>query len=154
VTKKNVIDIICNKGNLNLSEKTVISCYSCSKMSVKDIRKDEDKLDKMQFVEFLELVCRIAFEKFRDTDLTNLKLENKLERVIGMIVTQHKTPPQPPSSSGLPSARTLMKSRESTSIIRTANASRKDSSKESELGISQISLKNSARQSNANYSLE
>ena len=53
-------------------------------MTVPQENEDADfaKYDKLQFVEFLEMIGRVAEYKFRGTELEDIGLERKIEQIL------------------------------------------------------------------------
>jgi len=65
---------------LGVSEDQVKWSFGMSKMTVHDEIKDNSKYTKMQFVEFLEFIGRLAHIKFKQN--VDMKLEQKIEIVL------------------------------------------------------------------------
>lgn len=58
-----------------------------SKMTVVDeIEDGSAKYKRLMYVEFLEMIGRVAYEKFRETEMDSLPLEKKIEFVIDELV--------------------------------------------------------------------
>lgn len=55
--------------NLNLIEKDAIFCYGMSKMTVDREHEKNHLYSQLAFVEFLEMIGRIAHSKFRHTTM-------------------------------------------------------------------------------------
>jgi len=72
-----------NASYLTLSEKQASFCYSMCKMTV--VHEEIDGLrryDKLLFVEFLELLGRVASSRFQGTDLQHEPLVVRLEYIV------------------------------------------------------------------------
>ena len=71
---------IFTKSSVSLSEQQTIFCFGMSKMTIVDEFKMSEKVgyQVMNFVEFLEMICRVANSKFRGTDYANGELIDKV----------------------------------------------------------------------------
>lgn len=54
------IELFTKKSDCGLNEKEAIYCYGMSKMTVTNENDDSSKYSLLQFVEFLEMICRAA----------------------------------------------------------------------------------------------
>ena len=73
---------------LQLSEKEAKYCYGMSKMTVMDEAEESTlKYKRLQYVELLEMIGRIADVKFRGSDMEGLILPTKIEFVLDEILT-------------------------------------------------------------------
>jgi hypothetical protein len=68
-TMADAVNIFSVKADLSLLETDVIKLFGLSKMTVDNDLKQRDKYEKMVFVEFLELFCRIAEFVYKDSYL-------------------------------------------------------------------------------------
>ena len=59
-------------------------CYGMSKMTQPDEYRSTDRHGYlvMEFVEFLEMICRVALAKFAGSDLENLDVYQKVEYIL------------------------------------------------------------------------
>ena len=68
---------------LALNDKDATFCYGMSKMTVANESEEATlKYKRLQFVEFLEMLGRIADLKFKGTDMERMKLTIKMEYVL------------------------------------------------------------------------
>ncbi|CDW72567.1 UNKNOWN [Stylonychia lemnae] len=66
INYKDAIDLINVKAELRFLDKQVIRQFGLSKMSHMDVLKDPSFPNRMNYIEFLEFIGRIAFEIFKD----------------------------------------------------------------------------------------
>ena len=57
-------------------------CYGMSKMTNTQENTEAQKYDKLSFVEFLEMIGRVADFKFRGSELEDVALVRKIEHVL------------------------------------------------------------------------
>jgi hypothetical protein len=57
-----------------MSDKEVKLCFGMSKMTIQDEVKNFAQYEKLKFVEFLELLGRVAHLKFLNSELSSLPL--------------------------------------------------------------------------------
>jgi len=57
---EDAVEMFTRDTNLGLSQRQAIICYGMSKMTVANENDHGDKYQKMLFVEFLEMIARIA----------------------------------------------------------------------------------------------
>lgn len=71
---------IFTKSGVALPEQQAIFCYGMSKMTIVDEFKMTERVGYlvMDFVEFLEMICRVANAKFKNTDYANADLLDKV----------------------------------------------------------------------------
>lgn len=84
---------------LNLPQGHARFCYAMSKMTVANEERDSyDKYDVLLFVEFLEMLGRIAHIRFQDSEFAKASLKMKLEIIIDAALStigeQRKDPDQ------------------------------------------------------------
>ena len=63
--------------SIGVSAESAKFCYGMSKMTVA-MDSHNNQFYTMEFVEFLEMVCRIADKKFRGTEMANMELQMKI----------------------------------------------------------------------------
>jgi len=74
---------------LNMTEKDAIFCYGMCKMTVVNEAEESNvKYKRLQFVELLEMIGRIADLKFRGTEMEHsLTLAQKIEFVLDDVLS-------------------------------------------------------------------
>ena len=87
MTYHNVLELFMEKNDLQMSQKDITYCYGMSKMTMPDENNDQalEKIMKLDFVEFLELLGRAAHVKFRGSELEDLPLYRKIEFILADI---------------------------------------------------------------------
>ena len=87
--KKNIDlnDCISICSDLELSNIVITDAYIFSKMIIVDEMNNKEKYDNMLLVEFLEFICRIAYAKYKDVNISFLE---KVERILDLIFKQIK----------------------------------------------------------------
>lgn len=88
MTMQDSLNFMMKDAGLQLIEKDAIFCFGMCKMSV---ILEQDKMGQykiLQFVEFLEMLCRIAQTKFKDNPEINegYTLAQKLEKVLDIVL--------------------------------------------------------------------
>lgn len=79
-----------------MTVKDITFCYGMSKMTMHDENNDgEDRMKKIEFVEFLELIGRAAHVKFRGSELEDLPLYRKIEFILADIFQYFQMQPSP-----------------------------------------------------------
>jgi hypothetical protein len=80
---KEIIDLF-TLHDVGLSIEAAKYAYGMSKMIVVKELENTDKYgyQVMEFVEFLEMICRVAVQKFKHSDLDSLELPRKVEFVV------------------------------------------------------------------------
>ena len=73
-------------SNLQMMEKDAIYCYGMAKMTVVDEHQHSKKYQYLSFVEFIELVGRIAELKFKSTAMNGIPLFQKIEYTLDDII--------------------------------------------------------------------
>ena len=68
--------------DLKLTTVTARKCFIMSKMTTVDEWTKIDQYNKMVFVEFLEMLCRMALYHFDETPVRELTLTQRLECVL------------------------------------------------------------------------
>ena len=74
------------ESQLRLTHKQAMYCVGYCKMTNVDDSNDHQKTDRIQFVELLEMIGRIAKIKFYGTDIEDEPLHLKIERVLDLIL--------------------------------------------------------------------
>ena len=83
------VDLMCRLTPLSLTEKEAYLCYGMCKMTtVNEAEESSIKYKRLQFVEFLEMIGRIADVKFKGTESEKaMSLAEKIEFVLEDILT-------------------------------------------------------------------
>lgn len=84
------IDLLTVRSSLELSVRDAIYCYGMSKMTCAEENapgKLPDHYQKIEFVEFLEMIGRVAEVKFKGTEMGELTLHKKLEYTLDDLFT-------------------------------------------------------------------
>ncbi len=71
---------------LRVNVKTARKCYFFAKMTCIDEMNNVEQYNKLQFVEFLEIICRVAYEHFDEAPIKDLPFINKLEIVLDNVL--------------------------------------------------------------------
>ena len=89
MTMNDALDMMIRVSPLRLTEKDAFLCYGMCKMTtVNEAEESNIKYKRLQFVEFLELIGRIADVKFKGTETDkSLSLAEKIEFVLEDILT-------------------------------------------------------------------
>ena len=75
------INLVTKDSSLNMNARDAVMCYGMSKMTVVfEMAKGPNPYKKMQFVEFLEFIGRVAEEKYKLVE--DWPLYQKIERVL------------------------------------------------------------------------
>lgn len=84
MTLTDALDLMMKMTPLQMTEKDAIFCHGMCKMTcVNEAEESSVKYKRLQFVELLEMVGRIAEVKFRGTEMENqLSLAQKIEFVL------------------------------------------------------------------------
>ena len=81
------MSLILRETKLGLIEKDAIYCYGMCKMTcVKESDDSSVQYKRLQFVEFLELIGRIAQLKYKSSALHSLDLVNKIELILDEVL--------------------------------------------------------------------
>ena len=67
MTKKSSIKLMTKDSKVMIRESEALQCYGLSKMTVIDEVQGSKKYDKLELVEFVEYIGRVADFKYRDT---------------------------------------------------------------------------------------
>lgn len=88
MSMSDALDLMIRLTPLALTEKDAFFCYGMSKMTVaNEVEESTVKYKRLQFVELLEMVGRIAEVKFRGTEMdATLTLAQKIEFVLDDIL--------------------------------------------------------------------
>ncbi len=76
------IDIFTKISDCGISYKEAVFCYGISKMTVANENGEFQSYQKMYFVEFLEMICRVADIKFKTGDLDKNLLHKNIEIIL------------------------------------------------------------------------
>jgi hypothetical protein len=88
MTMKDALDLLMKLTPLNMIEKNAIYCYGMCKMTIIDEQDDSiAKYNKLQWVEFLEMIGRVADLKFKGTELEIIPLAEKINFVMDDLLT-------------------------------------------------------------------
>ncbi len=68
ITMDQATDLFTKTSDCCLSYKEAVYCYGISKMTVSNENGELTLYKKMYFVEFLEMICRVADAKFKSAD--------------------------------------------------------------------------------------
>ena len=79
ISYDDVMRFLTQRCNIKLTEKTLRYCYAMSKMTIVNEEFQKDQYLFMNFVEFLEMLGRLAHAKFEGTHLENEPLAQKVE---------------------------------------------------------------------------
>lgn len=82
MTIHNAIDLLEKKAEIGLATKDVIFCFGMSKMTIPNENDNSERYNILYFVEFLELIGRIADFKFNGSELESLPLHSKIEHLL------------------------------------------------------------------------
>jgi hypothetical protein len=74
------IELFTKTSECGISRKECIYCYGMSKMTIPNENRDFSNYYLMKFVEFLEMICRIADLKYKSADRQNLG--SKVEMIL------------------------------------------------------------------------
>ena len=85
---KDALEFMMRDSSLNLIEKDAIFCYGMSKMTVDKEHEKHDQYLNLAFVEFLEMIGRIADIKFRRTTLGDEPLAKRIEFVLDDMIPE------------------------------------------------------------------
>ena len=67
MTLEDSIDLFFKKSDCGMNYKEITYCYGMSKMTIANENGDSALYKKMSFVEFLEMICRVADIKYNKT---------------------------------------------------------------------------------------
>ena len=85
---QDALDLLMKLTPLNMIEKDAIYCYGMCKMTITDEQDDSTaKYKKLQWVEFLEMIGRVADLKFKGTELEIIPLAEKINFVMDDLLT-------------------------------------------------------------------
>jgi len=89
MTMHDALELMIKLTPLALTEKDAILCYGLCKMTtVNEAEESTLKYKRLQFVELLEMIGRIADVKFKGTDMeTTTTLAQKIEAVLDDVLT-------------------------------------------------------------------
>ena len=85
VHRDDCIKIFTTYSKLGLDDSSARFCFGMSKMTPENELFYYQNLD-MEFVEFLEMICRVADIKFKGTELESINLHTKVGYVIDEIL--------------------------------------------------------------------
>jgi len=81
-TMADATDLFAAKSECAMLPKDVMYCYGMSKMTVPLENGEIVKYDRLLFVEFLEMIGRVADFKFKGTELEDIALDKKIEEIL------------------------------------------------------------------------
>lgn len=80
---QDALALVMRDSGVNLIEKESIFCYGMCKMTVpQESEETTAKYKRLAFVEFLEFIGRVAEMKYRNSDLEDLSLAQKIEFIL------------------------------------------------------------------------
>lgn len=82
MTFKDTMRLFSEKCSLAMDVEVVKYCYIMSKMTVCNEEKEYHSYQEIKFVEFLEMIGRIAVEYAKGTEREKDSLENKMQVVL------------------------------------------------------------------------
>ena len=82
MTYKDSLRLFCEKSSLQMQEEIVKYCFIMCKMTVCNEEKEYHNYFDLRFVEFLEMIGRIAVEYARGSEIANETLEQKMKVVL------------------------------------------------------------------------
>ena len=83
MTFDDAVDLFAQRSDLQVSTREVAYCYGMSKMTcANETDGAAGKYMRLQFVEFLEMIGRVADLKFRGSELETIPLQTKIEYVL------------------------------------------------------------------------
>lgn len=84
MTFANVMDLFCVRAEAPMREKALQRLYACSKMTnVEELSESSPyKYNRLRFVEFLELIARIAEAQFEGSHFEHIDLCQKIVEVL------------------------------------------------------------------------
>eukprot|EP00347_Sterkiella_histriomuscorum_P014450 403360819 len=83
MTMQDALSLMMKDTNIGLIEKDAIFCYGMCKMTCVNEQQDSTvHYKRLQFVEMLELICRIADLKFKNIEADKMSLIQKIELVL------------------------------------------------------------------------
>ena len=86
MSKENAMDFMMHDTNLQMNEKDSIYCFGMCKMIVVKENENSKQYLALQFVEFLEMIGRIADLKFKSTETNDELLAKRIEFVLDDII--------------------------------------------------------------------
>ncbi len=82
LSMEQAIEIFTKISDCGIRQKDAVFCYGISKMTVANENGEFSAYQKMYFVEFLEMICRIADIKFKTGDLDKNMLHKNVENIL------------------------------------------------------------------------
>ena len=79
-------DLFAHDSKLKISEKHCKYCFGMSKMTVVNEEWEAEKYNVLAFVEFLEMVGRVADVTFSGTDIAHEPLARRIDYVLDAIL--------------------------------------------------------------------
>ena len=86
MNKQDALKFMMTDSHLHMNEKDAIYCFCMCKMTIIDEAQQSKKYQFLSFVEFLELIGRIAELKFRSTAMNGIPLFQKIEYTLDDII--------------------------------------------------------------------
>lgn len=85
MTQDDALDLFCSESECYLSTKEALYCYGMCKMTNPHENDHPEKYAKLQYVEFLEMIGRVAEHKYRGSEQEPLPLAEKIETILDQI---------------------------------------------------------------------
>lgn len=82
MTLDDALDLFCSESQCYLSSKEALYCYGMCKMTIPNENDNAEKYAKLQYVEFLEMIGRVAEHKYRGSEHESLSLAEKIETIL------------------------------------------------------------------------
>ncbi len=79
-------DLFATAAALKITDRQCRYCYGMSKMTIVNEEWDHEKYNSMAFVEFLEMVGRVAEAAFSETDIAHEPLARRIEYVLDAVL--------------------------------------------------------------------
>ena len=89
MTLEGALDLLVAKCDMGLNDRDALYCYGMSKMTIIDENNDHRRYETINFVEFLEMVCRAADTKFKGSELEGIPLAKKVEHILDDLFTPY-----------------------------------------------------------------
>lgn len=85
MTQEDAMDLFCSESECCLSAKEALYCYGMAKMTNPNENDNPERYTKLQYVELLEMIGRVAEYKYRGSEQEPLPLAEKLETVLDQL---------------------------------------------------------------------
>lgn len=80
------IELFTGRSGLKIKIKECKYCFGMSKMTITNEEFEHEKYTKMVFVEFLEMIGRVAVTEYHGSDIVNETLAKKIEYILDAIL--------------------------------------------------------------------